>query len=78
MERLNRDVLSSLRAMLAELYLGPQDWTSVIDSFASAINETPLTRLGKNSDGTTRSPLEVFTGTLHVKHFYTVQVFFRV
>lgn len=61
-ERLNRDILSALLAIIAELDHVPQDWPSVLDSVASALNEAPLPRLGTNVDGTTRTPLEVITG----------------
>ncbi len=60
-ERLNRDILAITRALLAELKLGPHDWPAVIDSVPSIINCTPLTRLGINTDGSTRSPLQVMT-----------------
>lgn len=36
-ELLNVDVLSALRAMLAELDFGSQDWTTVIESVASVL-----------------------------------------
>lgn len=61
-ERINRDILAAMRAMLAELKLGPQDWMSVIDIIPSVINEAPQSRLGHNPDGSTRSPLQVMTG----------------
>lgn len=61
-ERLNRDILAALRAMLGELKLAPQDWVSVIDIIPSVLNEASESRLGRNQDGTMRSPLEVMTG----------------
>ena len=61
-ESLMRTVLSATRAMIAELNLAPQDWTSVIPAIASALNEASLERLGKRADGIALSPLEVMTG----------------
>lgn len=61
-ERLNRDILSALRAMLGELKLAPQDWRIVIGSIQTVINESSEARLGKNDDGSTRSAFEVMTG----------------
>ena len=61
-ERLMREILTALRAILGELNLAPQDWSSVIEAVPPALNEAPLKRLGKNNDGTTRTPLQVMTG----------------
>ena len=62
LERLNRDILAAMRALLAELKLGPQDWAAVIDIIPSILNEAPEERLGRNTDGSWRSPLQVMTG----------------
>ena len=59
-----RAVLSACRAMLAELKLGPQDWSSVIPAITSALNEASIDRLGRRPDGPARSPLVVMTGML--------------
>lgn len=61
-ERLNRDVLRAMRAMLGELKLAPHDWASVIDAIQTVLNESACPRLGRNPDGTTRTPLQVMTG----------------
>lgn len=61
-ERLNRDILAAMRSILAELKMAPQDWTLVIDQIPSILNEAPEERLGRNPDGSTRSPLQVMTG----------------
>lgn len=61
-ERLNRDILSALRAMLGELKLAPQDWGTVIGTIQTVIKEAPEARLGKDDDSSTRSTLEVMTG----------------
>lgn len=61
-ERLNRDILSAMRALLAELKLAPQNWPTVIALIPTILNEAPLPRLGKSADGATLTPLEVMTG----------------
>ena len=63
-EALMRTVLSACRAMLAELKLGPQDWSSVIPAIASALNDASIDRPGRRPDGPARSPLEVMSGML--------------
>ncbi len=59
-----RSVHSACRAMLAGIKLWPQDWYSVIPAIASSLNEESMDRLGRRSDGLTRSPLDVVTGIL--------------
>lgn len=61
-ERLNRDILSALLAILAELKLAPQDWTQEIDLIQTEINEAPTSLLGQNYSVSARSLLEVMTG----------------
>ena len=61
-ERVIRTVRSTCSSILSEMKLGPQDWPLVIGMVMTALNEAPLSRLGKRPDGTFRSPLEVFTG----------------
>lgn len=58
-ERLNRDILAAVRATLSELKLAPRDWASVIDIIPSVLNEAPESRPGRNTDGWTRTPLEL-------------------
>ena len=67
-----RALLSACRAMLAELKLGQQDWSSVIPTIASALNEASMDRLGRRPDGPARSPLEVMTGMLPKRPFLRV------
>lgn len=55
-------VLSTTCAMIAELNLVPQDWTSALPAIASALNEASMERLGKRSEGITLNPLEAMTG----------------
>lgn len=51
-----------MRAFLGELKLGSLDWMSVIDALPTVLNEADESRLGRNSNGSTRSPLEAMTG----------------
>ena len=55
-ERCCREVLRAIRALLAELKLGPRKWPALVDCVQSTLNHSPLERLGG------RSPLEVFAG----------------
>ena len=65
MERMYRETLRALRAVLAEFRLAPSDWPSILECVQSVMNHAPLRRLG-NSDpsisGVYRTPLQVFTG----------------
>lgn len=54
-----RPVLSACRALLSELKLSPHDRPCVVGIIITALNEALLSCLGKNSNGTTRSPLLV-------------------
>ena len=63
-ERVCREVLRALRALLSELKLAPADWPSVLEIVQSVLNQAPLKRLGRRKDspsGVYRCPLEVFT-----------------
>lgn len=66
-ENLMRHIQSAYRALLSELKLAPQDWPLVVGMIMTALNEAPLSRLGKSDDGIHRSPLEVFTGLKPVR-----------
>lgn len=61
-ERLNRDVLAAMKALLGELKLAPQDWAFVIGMVQSALNEAPSPRLGRSKNGDLRTPIEAMTG----------------
>ena len=61
-EAVNRNVMSACRALTTEAKLGPHDWPELVPVLESIINEAPTARLGKRSDGVSRSPLEVMTG----------------
>lgn len=61
-ENLNRNILVALRTMVGELKLAPCDWTAVIGALPLVLNKELEQRLGKNFDGTARSPLHVMTG----------------
>lgn len=54
--------MTALRAVINELKFAPQDWNSVIEMLPSILNAAPEERLGRNSDGSTRSALQVMTG----------------
>lgn len=57
-----RKIRAACQALQSEMKLGPHDWPIVIGMIMTALNESPLPRLGKGDDGSYRSPLEVFTG----------------
>lgn len=61
-ESIMRTVQAALRAVMLELKLAPQDWKEVISSLPTILNSAGLDRLGKNDDGSLRSPLQVMTG----------------
>lgn len=57
-----RHIRAACTALLSKWKLAPQDWPTVIGVVMTALNESPLKRLGKNNDGSFRCPLEVMTG----------------
>ena len=61
-ERCCREVLRTIRALLSELKLAPQDWPKIINMVQVVLNESPVARLGMNEDNTCRTPLQVMTG----------------
>lgn len=56
-ERLNRDLLSSMRFLLSELKIGPQDWMSALPVVAAALNAALLLHLGRNQVMTVILPM---------------------
>lgn len=56
-ERLNRDWIAAMRAKPAEAKLALQDWPYVLSTVQTVLNEAPLERIGRNADGSMRSPL---------------------
>lgn len=54
--------MAALRGVIRDLKLEPQLWTELIEMVPSILNEAPEERLGRNSDGYTRSELQVMTG----------------
>lgn len=60
-ERVNREVLRSAKALLSEWHLASQYWPAVIDCVPSVLNHAPLKRLGNRKPGVHRTSLEVFT-----------------
>lgn len=63
-ESVMRPIPSATRSLVAEIKLAANDWLWVIPVVMSALNQAGLERLGKRSDGITRSPLQVMTGTV--------------
>ena len=61
-ERCMREILRAAQALLSEFKLAPMDWPQVVNLIQTTLNEAPLKRLGKNKDGSYRSPLQVMTG----------------
>ncbi|KAE9275910.1 hypothetical protein PF008_g29227 [Phytophthora fragariae] len=55
-ERVNRDVLQVLRAMILEYSLSYQDWVHLIPLVQANLNHSPVPSLAG------RAPIEVFTG----------------
>lgn len=63
-ESITRSILKATRAIISELSLAPHDWPAVLPAVATALNEAGLECLGRNADGTLRSPLQVMTGII--------------
>ena len=61
-EDVNRNFMAACLALTTEAKFGPQDWPEFVPVLESIINEAPTARLGKRSDGVSRSPLEFMTG----------------
>jgi hypothetical protein len=55
-ERVNRDILQVLKAMLLEYQLDIRDWPYLIPVVQANLNHTPVASLGN------RAPIELFTG----------------
>lgn len=62
-ENTYRHVRAACTALLTELKLAPQDWSTVIPLISSILNEAPLQRLRFRQPKVFRTPLEVMTGT---------------
>lgn len=61
-ENLMQHILACCQSLLSESKYAPQDWPLVTNTIMTALNETPLRRLGSKPDGSFYSPLEVMTG----------------
>lgn len=46
-QRINRGILSAMRALLSDLKLASKDWPSIVDLLPAILNEAPLMRHGK-------------------------------
>lgn len=60
-ERVMREVRRACDSILRDFKLAPQDWPNIVHMVQSILNSSPLKRLGKNDDGTMRTPLQVMT-----------------
>ena len=60
-ERVNREVLRSTKALLSEWQWTSPDWPALLDCVQSVLNHAPLQRLGTRKPGVHRTPLDVFT-----------------
>ena len=60
-ERVNREILRAVKALLSELRLAPSDWPTCIPMVQTVLNESTLSWLGRNPGGIYRCPLEVMT-----------------
>ncbi len=66
--------LASSDVLISEFRLAPQDWESIMPLIQRIINESPVKRLGKNEDGTARSPLQVMTGLRPSRNEFTFEM----
>lgn len=63
-EVVNKQILTTCRALITELRLAPQDCTEVLRIVQTVLNKTPLPRLGKRKDVTSCCPLKIMTGII--------------
>lgn len=61
-ERLCKEVLRVVRALLSEWKMPVTQWPSLVGAVQKVINHSPIKRLGRNRAGNMRCPMEVFTG----------------
>lgn len=54
-----REILRAAQALLSEFKLAPMDWPKVVSLIQTTLIEAPLKFLGKNVEGSYRSPLQV-------------------
>ena len=59
-----REILPTCEKLLAEAYLGLQDWKSIIIVIQAVLNSVLLKRLGKKAESTVHTLLKVMTGTM--------------
>lgn len=61
-ERKCKEVIRISHALLSEWRLSTGQWPAVLDVIQRIIHHSPVHRLGKNENGNTRCPMEVFLG----------------
>lgn len=61
-ESLLQTILAAVRAVTLEMKLSLQDWKEIASCIMFMINSAALERLGKNDDGSLRTPLQVMNG----------------
>lgn len=62
MERSFKEVLRISEAVLYKWILPDIQWPATVKAIQKVINQSPLKRLGKTSEGRTQYPMEIFTG----------------
>lgn len=61
MEWVCKEVLRIARAWLSEWMLSASQWPAIIDANQRVMKQSPIERLGRNSSGKLRCPLEILT-----------------
>lgn len=61
-EPLCNEVLRIAKALLSEWELPAGHWPAIVEVVQKVINQSPLNRLGKASQGKVRCPMEIFKG----------------
>lgn len=61
-ERVCKEVIRIARSLLSEWKLSAGQWPAILDKIQRVINHSPVERLGKDKNGNTRCPVEVFLG----------------
>lgn len=60
-ERLRREVLRIMRAVLSGWKLSVGKWPKIVESIQRVLNQSPMEHLGKDNDGKMLCPMKVFT-----------------
>jgi len=73
-ERVMREIRRAATALLSEFKLAAQDWDLTTNLIQRILNESPLARLGKNEDGSCRTPLQVMVGMRPHRTFFKTEI----